>query len=288
MEHFWETYQPGELIETNRVISTPSEFARKNLFYVQETGYLKSLRSHVSKRKNLSSYLFLLVLSGSGTFEYMGEKYFLKPNDCIFIDCKYYYSHQSDDLNPWELIWVHFNGHIAAEYYNFFKLYSSTLFHIDNPKDYINIINQLIIFIQNKEKSWELLVSKSLTDLLTICITTNLVINNATSPITDKLQQVRNYINHNYNQKIPLEDLSSKFFISKFYLSREFKKVFGITIIDYITNMRVTAAKELLRFTDKSIEEIAMECGYPDASYFNKVFQKVESITGSEYRKMWR
>ncbi|WP_422487416.1 AraC family transcriptional regulator [Gudongella sp. DL1XJH-153] len=46
-------------------------------------------------------------------------------------------------------------------------------------------------------------------------------------------------------------------------------------------------AKKLLRFSDKSIEAIASECGIPDTSYFNKVFKKSENITASRYRKDW-
>lgn len=50
---------------------------------------------------------------------------------------------------------------------------------------------------------------------------------------------------------------------------------------------KITHAKELLRYSNSSIEEIARLCGMDDASYFNKVFKKMEGCTASEYRKQW-
>ena len=50
---------------------------------------------------------------------------------------------------------------------------------------------------------------------------------------------------------------------------------------------KITRAKELLRYSNASIEEIASLCGIDDASYFNKVFKKLEGCTASEYRKRW-
>ena len=67
-------------------------------------------------------------------------------------------------------------------------------------------------------------------------------------------------------------------------MSREYKKRYGITIIQYLTSLRVSKAKLDLRFTNMSIEEIAVECGFSNASYFGKIFRKYESMTPSEYR----
>lgn len=288
MKQLFETYRPEELVQSQRVLNTPSDFAKRALFYVQEAGYLKSLRTHQSQRSSLNSYLFLLVLSGKGTFTYQDEIYQLQANDCVYINCMNAYTHQSDTSYPWELLWVHFNGISALEYYHYYSKIFSNVFHANNHEVYSALLNQLIDVTQKKEASWELLSSKLLTDILTNCI----VIKNTDSPqegesIIHKLYEVKDYLEKNYQQKLLLEDIASSFYISKYHLCREYKKLFGITIIDHITMRRITAAKELLRFTKKSISDIAIEIGYPDASYFNKVFQKIESMTASEYRKKW-
>ena len=78
----------GNLVTSNRIIYTPSVFAKTNLIHLQEIGSLKAQKPHVSRRDNLASYLFFMVLSGSGTLEYDGVTYELKGGDCVFIDCK--------------------------------------------------------------------------------------------------------------------------------------------------------------------------------------------------------
>ncbi len=288
MNHLFEAYQPDALVQANRIINTPSDFAKKALFYVQETGYLKSFKSQQSKQGNLSSCLFMIVISGRGTFTYQNRTYLLIPNDCVLIDCMEQYAYQSDESSPWELLWVHYYGRSVNEYYQYFIQNYDNVFHPEYPEEYIQLIRSLIEVHQHKESSWELVASKLITDLLTNCVTMRPTNSHLMGEsILEKIYSVKDYIDQNYAKKILIDNLAYTFYISKYHLCREYKKIFGTTIVDYITMKRITHAKELLRFTNHSIEEIAVDIGYPNASYFNKVFQKVESMTGSEYRKKW-
>lgn len=72
-------------VRSDRVIYTPSEFAKENLFFLQEVGNLKALKPHSSSRENLESYLFFIVREGMGTVEYNGEIYKLSKGDCVFF-----------------------------------------------------------------------------------------------------------------------------------------------------------------------------------------------------------
>ncbi len=69
----------SQVIETKRILHTPSDFAKSTLFYVQEAGRLRSLKSHVSRREHLDSFLFLIVLSGEGAVTYRDRRYHLRP-----------------------------------------------------------------------------------------------------------------------------------------------------------------------------------------------------------------
>ena len=69
------------ITDSDRILHTPGEFARKNLLYVQEVGKLKSLQPHKSQRESLNSFLFLGVINGEGTI-FTGEKsYKVKEGD---------------------------------------------------------------------------------------------------------------------------------------------------------------------------------------------------------------
>ena len=109
----------------------------------------------------------------------------------------------------------------------------------------------------------------------------------STSPHKANLESIRNYLDEHYTDKFSLDELAEKFFISKYYLCREFKNLYGITLNHYVITKRITLAKKLLRFSPYTLEEIALECGFYDASYFNKQFKKSEGISASDFRKKW-
>ena len=98
---------------------------------------------------------------------------------------------------------------------------------------------------------------------------------------------VKKYIDENYCQSISLEELSEKFTINKFYLTRKFKEEYGCTIYQYITNLRITASKELLRFTDYNVTEVAMKLGFSDSAYFTRVFSNSVGISPLKFKKQW-
>ena len=81
--------------KSSRIIYTPSTFARSSLIHLQETGTLKATHPHKNERRGLSSCLFFIVLSGDGWLTYNGESHVLHSGDCVFIDCKKPYSHET-------------------------------------------------------------------------------------------------------------------------------------------------------------------------------------------------
>jgi two-component system response regulator YesN len=101
----------------------------------------------------------------------------------------------------------------------------------------------------------------------------------------DKLiLDVKSYLQKNYNQSIILDEIAQDFHISPAYLSSLFSKTVKMTIFEYITNIRMNKAKELLRTTNYKILDICNDVGYKDTKYFNQVFKKQVGLTPSQYR----
>lgn len=97
--------------------------------------------------------------------------------------------------------------------------------------------------------------------------------------------KIIDYINENFYKEITIQTLSQDFMINSNYISQLFKKEVGITFTDYITNLRIDYAKELLRETKFSLEEIANKCGYTDYFYFIRVFKKITGIAPGQFRR---
>ncbi len=97
---------------------------------------------------------------------------------------------------------------------------------------------------------------------------------------------ILNYIQENYaDPKLGLENLSVFTGYSKSRLCIVFKRITDLTIIDYITKVRMDAACELLRNTNFSVKEISRKTGFTDPSYFGKVFRQTIHETPKEYRR---
>lgn len=96
---------------------------------------------------------------------------------------------------------------------------------------------------------------------------------------------VADYLSENCQETISLEDLSSHFYLSKYYICRVFKEVTGYTISEYINIHRIKKAKRYLEETDMSISSIAHALGYESITYFEKMFKTYMTISPLKYRK---
>ena len=96
---------------------------------------------------------------------------------------------------------------------------------------------------------------------------------------------VMNYLNHHYMQQLTLDDVAESMFLNKDYISHLFKKETGYSLMGYVILLRVNHAKLLLTETEKSITDIALECGYTDFAYFSKQFKQLTGVNPSAFRK---
>ncbi len=101
-----------------------------------------------------------------------------------------------------------------------------------------------------------------------------------------KIEQVVHYIDTNFKSPITLDDICLATKYNKYTICHTFKAVTGSTIFDYINFIRVHYAVEKLRETRNSILEIATECGFSSATYFNRVFNSFFGCSPSVYRKL--
>lgn len=101
----------------------------------------------------------------------------------------------------------------------------------------------------------------------------------------ERIQQINNYIRANYNQPISLKELSEKLYLSNGYLSRFFKKNYGMNFAEYLTNIRLFHAVDELLYTSTPITMIAYDNGFASVAVFNKAFKKTYGETPSALRK---
>lgn len=278
------------ITDSKRMLHTPGDFAKKNLLFAQEVGRLKSLQPHKSQREGLDSYLFLGVLSGEGTIFIGKTEYKVCKGNCALINCRDYYAHESSKNNPWELIWVHFNGNIAKAYFDLFMEQNANcnIFEVENISKMQEFINKLMEYQKEKELESELISGEILIQLLNRCLYTVMHKGKAMQEKYKKMcNEIRERVNERFKESDLFIKLAQKYSMTEDELDNCFQKYYGITLRDYIVNRRFTAAKELLRFTVKSIKDIIEESGIKNEDLFRKLFQDGEGMTAEEYRMKW-
>lgn len=100
----------------------------------------------------------------------------------------------------------------------------------------------------------------------------------------ERLRSIITYIELNYENKITLDDISSKINLCKEECCRLFKRSMNTSIFDYIIQFRIEKSAKLLKETDKSVTEIAQTVGFNDANHFAKLFKREKGVSPREFR----
>lgn len=98
----------------------------------------------------------------------------------------------------------------------------------------------------------------------------------------EPIKQAVAYIHGNYAEKLNLDTLAAQVGFSKYYFARRFKKVTGMTVVEYINLIRCRNAQGLLEQKQCSVQQAAVRCGFENASYFSKTFRAVMGVLPSE------
>ncbi|UQZ35431.1 AraC family transcriptional regulator [Paenibacillus sp. PK3_47] len=101
---------------------------------------------------------------------------------------------------------------------------------------------------------------------------------------TNHGERVIQYLKDNYREEIVLKDMSTEFGISYSYMRKIVYELTGKSMIDYLNQLRIDKAKELLLDTDLTIKQIAEEVGYYNVQSFNRFFRKYEGMPPSSYK----
>ena len=154
----------------------------------------------------------------------------------------------------------------------------------------IEAIARMLLAESQQKASGSQLYLDSLANVLAV----NLLRNHATTkprlPVYQgglspgQIPQVLDYIDANLEETIQLKNLAQLLDMSQFHFSRLFKKSIGLSPYQYLIQQRVERAKKLLKQTDKSIIEIALDCGFNSHSHLSKQFRQVTGMTPKAYR----
>lgn len=184
------------------------------------------------------------------------------------------------EVYPTSFHWVHFTGYSAAATLERFGFHHEFVFDIGINEKILNRFH--MIFNEFTSRRTDFVYFASLC-LLQIFVEIERSVTNLTAE-KKTLKKSLHYIHSNYLTDISVEQLAEIEKISISHYRKIFYSLMGVAPKQYITSLRISYAASLLQYSDKTIKEIAEQCGYQDLGYFYRVFKKTTGMTPVECR----
>ena len=185
-----------------------------------------------------------------------------------------------------EFFWVHFTGYGVEEILAECGIpYGHKVFWAGVHSDIRSMYCQMIRELQTKGTHYETILQMDLRHLLLLMNRHITDTPNTESAFQGEIIQAIGWFERHWREPISIEDYAVRNRMTPYWFRQKFKSFTGTTPAQYVINLRITNAMNLMENTDYSIEQIAEAVGYDNPSYFRRLFRKHMGISPSEYKK---
>ena len=260
----------------------------QNSISVNSCGHYKLIKSNrfeTLRPSGRKDYQLLYIAHGKADFfiddklEQVSQESFVLyyPNE------KQHYIYNRLD-HP-DVYWIHFSGNRVEELLTKYSLNPHHIFHVSAMSEFARLFDSIIKELQLKREHYLELSNTYLTELL-LTLSRKITEESSIYPVRNALiEQAIEYFHKEYKNDISIEDYACKCNLSCCWFIRSFKSYTGSTPLQYLTDIRLNKAKELLKNNTFNISETAAFVGYTNPLYFSRLFKKYTNMTPTEYQK---
>ena len=274
----------GVLKKSEVYFSSPSQTAKKLYYYPISAGHFFCIKGYHLIRDNYNSLLITHIIDGTFTYIKDGKHITARAGDTVILDC--YKPHEYYTNDSFESIWIHISG---ANSFELFEEIEKTDGNLIKCRD-INHVKKLLFRIYDSisgvNPPSELNISLDIYKIFSELLNPQSIKSKGESNYEDSIQDVKNYIAENLNEKLTVQRLADKSHMSTSHFSRVFKQQTGFSPYDYVLITRLNKAKYLLQKTDMTVASIAYETGFNSESNFICFFTDNEGISPGKFRKL--
>ncbi len=245
---------------------------------------------------HLTKYEIFYFLSGDVEYFIGNKTYKLNPGNLLLINSRQLHRPLIRPGKEYQRITIHFDPiffrAISPPDYNLLECFEAEddkkrdLIHLSHDSEFISIMNRLEERFRSKSPGDLLGRLSAFIDLLLLINQYHREQDNP-MPIKDmqKIAPILEYINNNLGDQISIDQLAKKFYISKYYLSRLFKRNTGFTLYEYLINKRILLAKDLIS-QGVPLGEVSERVGFTNYSNFYRAFKSLTGISPREYKAL--
>ncbi len=180
--------------------------------------------------------------------------------------------------------YIHFTGTECHQLMHDTALDKNNIFYIGKSHTLEGLFDTLISEYKQKLKFSPQRMNGILLEIISVIGRKNAYMLSGGSDTNKRFDIVCEYIHNNFSEKLTLKELATKCNLSESRFSHLFTELFGISPKQYIMNVRMENAKELLLDSDMSILEIGSAVGLDDQNYFSRIFKKHCGLSPTEFR----
>lgn len=258
-----------------------------NPVFLFSAGHTKPITKPYIHTKHPPRKDYQLIYVANGSFHYFDESGYeqIAPTNSFILfkplDYMSYCIYSKDDG---EYYWCHFGGTLAQTVLEKYKLHDKMVMTLNSKNRYIRIFDAMIQSLISK-KEYYTDMGALLVQQLIITISQEINRSKSLYSFPTSYTRVIKYLEEHYNEKITIKQLEKVALQNSRSILRQFSKYAKCSPMRYLTELRISKAKELLLQTDYRINEIALSVGFQDPLYFTTAFHKEVGQTPSEFKK---
>ncbi|MNX97180.1 HTH-type transcriptional activator RhaR [compost metagenome] len=240
------------------------------------------------KGRILEEYQLIYITKGEGVFESNSCKQRkVQEGTVILLFPREWHRFKPDKHTGWDEFWVGFNGDIIRNILtNKFISPSNSILSIGIHEQLIGLFADIIEKTRTEQPGYQALVAGMVLHLLGDVYTRTKQENIKQEDISETLiNKARALLRAHVTENITLEKIAEELQVSYSWFRKAFKSFTGIAPHQYLLQLKIARAKELLADTAKPIKEIAIELGFDSSFYFSKLFKRKTKDTPAAYRK---
>lgn len=277
-----------------KIIQTTNKYSKseleeinsENYLFVENVGMFLGIEfTHIPVHR-FNSYLMIYCKKGTVMFQEGDTKEYLSSGFIKIIppDTHVDFTYYPEDHN--EYYFIHFVGRLAQSLLDCIFIDGNTVFVGSRP-DIAELFSEIekSFEISEDDQTTRAMLLKSI--FYTMLKTRqNKNVKNIQSSLA--ISKVIIYIQNHFNQNITVDQLANMCYISKNHFMTLFKEHTGHSPINYIINIRIETAKNLLENSNYTINEISAETGFKNSLYFSRIFKKKIGVSPNQYRKEYQ
>lgn len=249
-------------------------------------GYVKATPNQSFGPALQNAHFIQFVTKGRGYIIKGDKRFEIGPNEGFLVAEKERVYYCADHKDPWEYWWIGWRGDKIVEFLRRTSLWNEPIFRYDPNSELFKEIEILSTIKPVKNNDLRLnALMYSIFYKMTLAFPPHK--EPSTSPV-HYVDQILVLIDQNYDRKITVHEIASALALDRSYLHRIFKDKMGVSIKDYLLQVRMNSACKMLLNSDLSVGDVGRSVGYDDELYFSRLFRKKMNMSPTAYRQTYR